>query len=286
MMLSNPPLGWGIWTLTARAIDDSGLIRTSAPVYLRLPVPSTTVFLTSGPWRYLNDGSDPGPNWRAAGFDDATWPSDYTVLGTWPFADTEIDIGPSGARHPTLYFRSLFSVNPIVLPHINRFILGLYRESGDGVVVYLNGLEILRTNLADGPVSSTNYTGLEERDAVWSEVELDGDLLLAQNILAVEMHQNSPNSEQFAFDLELSGHLDATTPLLSVTRSEAGIQLSWERKWYWSESGRTWFVHHGSLEQATEFDGPWSLVEGFPAGAYSASTAAGVPQLFFRLRWP
>ena len=62
-----------------------------------------------------------------------------------------MDGGPSGDRHITTYFRHGFSVDDP--ESIEGLTLALQRD--DGAVVYLNGAEILRSNLPAGPIQAS-----------------------------------------------------------------------------------------------------------------------------------
>ena len=77
----------------------------------------------------------------------------------------------------------------------------------DGAVVYLNGTEVVRTNIPAGTVNSeTRATklikGAEEKK--WLRYSLDPGLLVTgDNVLAVEIHQKGPNSADHSFDAKL-----------------------------------------------------------------------------------
>ncbi len=77
----------------------------------------------------------------------------------------------------------------------------------DGAIVYLNGSEIYRVNLPTRAVSASTtatrqVTGLE-RD-VFFPVKIDpAKLKRGQNVLAAEIHANSPQRAGIKFDLEL-----------------------------------------------------------------------------------
>ena len=158
-------------------------------------------------WRYLDDGSDQGTAWRTAAFNDSAWPAGRAQLG---FGDgDEATIigygGNAGAKHVTTYFRRTFSVSdPFAYASLA---LRLLRD--DGAVVYLNGSEVLRTNMPAGAIGSTTLAsstifGADETEYV--SASLSPSLLVAgANLIAVEVHQSDRTSSDLSFDLELVG---------------------------------------------------------------------------------
>lgn len=164
-----------------------------------VPVPA------GGEWLYLDDGSDPGPNWRAGSFDDSEWKTGRADFGFGGRHETTLDPGPPDRRHVTAYFRRQFFVSDPTF--FRSLILRLRRD--DGAVVYLNGTEIHRANVPAGAGNLTLATksvgGVEEEVFFPTAVPLSL-LRAASNILAVELHQDSFRAGDAAFDLELSAN--------------------------------------------------------------------------------
>jgi hypothetical protein len=159
-----------------------------------------------GQWRYLDDGSDPGSNWISPDFNDSNWKQGKAELGFGDDPATVIDGGPPDRRHITSYFRQSFDVTD---PSFLRSLL-LRLKRDDGAVVYLNGTEIHRANLPSGAVTpntlaTREVSGLEEESLFPIRVNLEL-LRLGRNVIAVEVHQNSPDSDDLSFDLELSAN--------------------------------------------------------------------------------
>jgi hypothetical protein len=78
----------------------------------------------------------------------------------------------------------------------------------DGVVVYLNGVEAYRNNMPTGAIGYTtrasSFIGGADETA-WLTVLLNPALLVAgTNVIAVEIHQDSPSSSDISFDMELT----------------------------------------------------------------------------------
>ena len=178
--------------------------RTSSDVSFNLELATTTatesndLVAAGSTWRYLDDGSDQGTEWRAADFDDASWASGAAELG---FGEGD-EATTIASGHITYYFRHTFNVaSP---GDVSTLTLSLKRD--DGAVVYLNGTEVARDNLAAGEVTYTTLADNAADDGEsFHEFTLDAtDLVAGDNVLAVEVHQVSTSSSDLSFDLQLA----------------------------------------------------------------------------------
>ena len=158
-------------------------------------------------WRYLDDGSDQGTAWKEANFQaGANWKEGLAQLG---FGDgderTVIDFGPDpNNKHITTYFRHEFDV-----PEARRYYdLNLFITRDDGVIVYLNGNEIWRSNLPPNVNSSTlaeaEVSGSNERNLIPVSVD-PSHLRDGTNVLAVELHLASPDSPDASMTAYMTG---------------------------------------------------------------------------------
>lgn len=160
---------------------------------------------TRSTWRYLDDGSNQRTAWREPDFDDSQWESGRAQLGYGGNGErTEIGFGPdSQNKFRTTYFRTTFDVdNP------QQYEAGLIRlVRDDGAVVYLNGEEIIRSNMPSGRInyrtlSRSTVGGSEERS--FFEFDFPTDLIRdGENTIAVEVHQTNNSSSDLSFELEL-----------------------------------------------------------------------------------
>jgi hypothetical protein len=154
-------------------------------------------------WRYSDTGTDLGTAWRGPAYDDTTWKSGPGELG---FGDgdeaTTVSWGTvSSNRYRTTYFRRSFDVtDPASVAAVN---LGVRRD--DGVVVYLNGTEVGRSNMPAGTVTYATYASTSNIDEVALQpMSAPASLLVAgANTLAVEVHQAGRASSDLSFDLQL-----------------------------------------------------------------------------------
>jgi uncharacterized delta-60 repeat protein len=158
-------------------------------------------------WKYSDIGVDLGTAWRAPLFDDSAWARGPGVLGYGQGNEaTMVSWGPnSSAKYITTYFRHSFIVTNTA--GVSALSLNLLRD--DGAVVYLNGVEVARDNLPAGPVAFATVAvgavgGADETN--YFPHSLGASLLVnGVNVVAVEVHQNSPVSADLSFDLELLG---------------------------------------------------------------------------------
>src|SRR5687768_11219977 len=113
-------------------------------------------------WKYLDNGTNQGTAWRAAGFNDGTW---KTGSGKFGFgisdAATRVSFGPdSKKKYITYYFRTLVHIaDPAIYPN---YVGRLKRD--DGAIVYVNGKEVYRTNMPAGAISYLTLAALGATD--------------------------------------------------------------------------------------------------------------------------
>src|SRR4051812_32809972 len=71
-------------------------------------------------WKYHNLNTDLGTAWRNSAYDDSAWggpavgPLGDNLEGAVQLCTSVIDIGPSGARYPGIYYRRNFQVTNAV----------------------------------------------------------------------------------------------------------------------------------------------------------------------------
>jgi len=214
----------GSYPLTAVATDNDGRTRTSDPVVVTVVDPVLTTLLPKGSgWKYLANGSDQGTAWKEVGFDDSTWSSGPGVLGGGDtHIVTTIDIGPTGGRYMTTYFRRTFEASDIA--DIKRLDLNVLRD--DGVVIYINGTEVARQNMPGGAVNyltgaSATIGGTDETTYFPSIASPLPGLVEGTNVIAVEVHQHDNQSSDLGFDLELIAASLASPPVVTIVATDA-----------------------------------------------------------------
>jgi hypothetical protein len=221
---------------------------------------STTLIAKDSVWKYLDDGSDQGTEWRATAFNDSAWSSGAAELGYADSPATVVGYGPdSNNKYIGTYFRSAFTVaNPAT---VSSLVMNLVRD--DGAVIYLNGTEIARSNMNAGSVL---YNTLAPSPAVgnadestYFPVTFSVDpvplLVAGTNVVAVEVHQQAATSSDLSFNLELSAQ---TIPVGNPP--SVAIQ---------SPSNSATFTAPATVEitaNAADTDGTISTVEFFQGG--------------------
>lgn len=204
----------GTHQIKAIATDNLGARATSTVAQISVTLPaSNTVFLvsTGAVWRYLDTGVFPGTNWMQNDFDDTAWLSGPAELGYGDTTDgrpeaTIIRFGSNANnRIITYYFRRAFFVSDPTA--YTNLLVRLMRD--DGGAVYLNGIEVFRSNLPTGALlpstlASSTVNGSAEAQFFSTNVS-PTRLQAGLNVIAAEIHQSAANSTDLSFDLELRG---------------------------------------------------------------------------------
>ncbi|RRJ64020.1 carbohydrate-binding protein [Paenibacillus oralis] len=164
-------------------------------------------------WKYYDKGQAAGSGWTDTGYDDSAWSAGAAPLGydNKGYAKTVVSYGPDGNnKYPTTYFRKTFEVADTT--GILELNASLVRD--DGAVVYLNGQEIIRSNMQAGPVSYNTYANAtvnDERDR--NVFQIDPSLLVkGTNVLTAEVHQVNATSSDIAFDFGLAAVKEMAQP--------------------------------------------------------------------------
>ncbi|MBC8002226.1 MAG: lamin tail domain-containing protein, partial [Opitutaceae bacterium] len=198
----------GAGTYTFRLTASDGELQASDTVFvtfMRAPTPAT--FITTGSsWKFFDQGSDRGTTWVNLNYDDSTWASGVGPLGYGdPHIVTTVAYGTNTAnRHVTTWFRKTFNVvNPADVSNLKARYL-----RDDGLVVYLNGVEVFRNSMSVGVIAYTNYAssviGGTDETTYFTATIASSLLQVGPNILAVEVHQANAGSSDLGFDLELT----------------------------------------------------------------------------------
>lgn len=210
----------GTYTVYARIEDSSGLTADSDPVTFTVQeLPASTLVPRGSIWRYEDSNTDLGTAWRNPGYNDGAWGSGPGPLGNGALGGEEshiatpVNIGPAGARIPTVYYRHTFTVNdPSAYVGL---VLNLLRD--DGAAVYLNGQEIVRDGVAVGAVHATfasQTVGVPDETAYFQSVASASALVAGVNVLAGESKNVSTGSSDLGFDFEVIGDL---VPVVNLT---------------------------------------------------------------------
>jgi hypothetical protein len=135
----------------------------------------------------------------------------------------------------------------------------------DGAVVYLNGAEIFRSNMTNGPISHTtvalSVVGGTDENAFFATNVNPALLVNGTNLLAVELHQANATGSDAGFDLELSAlTLGTNLPPLQGQPADDGLplipgelQLGWSK---FTGPGNVHFASSNAAATSASFDVP------------------------------
>ena len=135
------------------------------------------------PMKFYNQAKKPSNKWNQLKFNDEKWSQgDYSSFGN--FAAN------------TAYFRKEFNVDNKNKYSIFAFDLEIY----DGVIVYINGQEVIRRNMPAAGVKHETKASARYDALFWRRTAVPTDMLQnGKNVLAVELHRF--DNATIAFDM-------------------------------------------------------------------------------------
>ncbi|MDF1699425.1 MAG: CotH kinase family protein [Saprospiraceae bacterium] len=173
-------------------------------------------------WKYLDDGSEPSSEWYTNAFNDESWNSGNAKFGYGDNNETTtISFGDNAnEKHITTYFRKTIQVDD---PNSFAGAMTIELLRDDGAIVYINGEEVVRSNLPSGSINSTTMASTfaaGEEESTYYRFILDQTMLIAgPNTIAVEVHQSAANSSDLGFDLSLNALKIQSDNIISTERS-------------------------------------------------------------------
>lgn len=155
------------------------------------PSPSTLLPIRST-WKYSDSGADLGSAWRMPGYDDSAWGSGPGKLGYGDGDEaTIVAFGTSTSKFKTTYFRATF---PVADPAASSQLTLLLRRD-DGAVVYINGVEVQRSNMPEtGAITHDSepltVIGAADEGQYLQYTVSSSNLVVGANVVAVSVHQH------------------------------------------------------------------------------------------------
>ncbi len=241
------------------------------------------VFDFTNSWSYFYTSLN-GVNWKDSSFVDTSWASGPGLLWVDTRSTPTPDVEPRNTQKPqnsaagypftTYYFRTHFQIDDLSQTSALLF----HGKIDDGAAFYLNGTEIYRLRLPVGATYTTRANaypcGGDANCIDEFKIPLASlpSLKEGDNLLAVEVHNYDPRSNDITFGLALHriDSLQVVTPaLLSIARVDGGIEIKWDGA-------------GGMLQFAPAPDGPWEDLQ-----AYSGSQVIiplGEENRFYRLQ--
>ncbi|HEX6866575.1 MAG TPA: lamin tail domain-containing protein, partial [Caulobacteraceae bacterium] len=183
------------------------------------------LMITNHNWRYNQSGQDLGTLWRAAGYNDASWPSGFALFGEEPNATYPEPIRtPLSLQRPggggqvvTYYFRTHFNA-PSNLAGWNITVRAFV---DDGAVFYVNGAEVGRLRMGSGTVTAASLANNAPEPANDTFTFPGAGIVAGDNVLAVEVHQTTATSSDVVFGMSMQAILSVTNcSLLGLVLNE------------------------------------------------------------------
>jgi hypothetical protein len=194
------------------------------------PVGPQTLVAYGTSWKYLDNGTNQGTAWRGTSFSDATWASGNAQLGYGDGDEaTVVSFGPdANNKYITTYFRKTISIaDASILTSISGNV-----KRDDGIAIYVNGTEVYRNNLTAGAAYNTLGTLASDDGATPIAFNFNPSAFVTgNNVIAVEVHQNSVTSTDISFDLQLIGNTGGDASLTRGPYMNSALQNSVVIRW-------------------------------------------------------
>jgi len=158
-------------------------------------------------WRYFKPLEGVPEGWNGLDFDDSSWETGPTGIG-YGDGDDQTVLQDMQGKYLSVYVRKEFFVSePDALEGLLFTVL-----YDDGVLLYLNGVEVGRANLPQGPIGPETpaQSSVESRKASF---QVDSTLVRrGLNIIAASIHNASLESADLSFDISVVPLLPESAP--------------------------------------------------------------------------
>jgi len=176
-------------------------------------------------WKFWHTEAAPSPNWSKVDFEDSAWKSGPAQLGYGDGDEVTKLFEGERAKPITAYFRRAFEV-----PGNKYIVLLVHLLRDDGAVVYINGAEVARDNMPEGPVTPQTLAATTvggEGEGHWQTFSVPATALReGRNVIGVEVHQANASSSDLSFDLRLEGALTVIPGRMVVSIKATQAQTS------------------------------------------------------------
>jgi len=213
---------------------------------------SATYVPYASSWRVLDNGTDQTPGFAASSYvETAAWRTETVqankVLGygdngraNLPTQTPNLSFGASSSnKYITTYFRQTFTVPDA--SQLSSLMLNLIRD--DAAVIYINGVEVARSNMPAGPITYLTFSStIVDSAAEYTPNAINiptTAVVSGQNLLAIELHQRDGTSSDISFSAQLVGTTVDTVvpeapiaillPLLGLATLGGGVYIQRRR---------------------------------------------------------
>ncbi len=194
------------YSYTVSAVDSLGQQTASAPASVTTTAQATLVGSTAG-WRWRFAATAPDSAWTGVAYDDSAWATGSGAFGFGStIVTTDISVGAPSPRPLSAQFRTTFQV-----PDLNAVgsSVSLTFVADDGVVLYLNGVEVTRQNLPAGALTADSYATAAPRSTTSNANPVTvtvpkSALRSGTNVLSGESHANYRSTPDLLFRATLT----------------------------------------------------------------------------------
>jgi len=184
---------------------------------------------TTNLWRYNTNHLNLGTAWRAPAYDDSGWSGPGLAL--FGFETDEAQYNNLGVHFNNRFtdpsydqpfitnycFRTHFQVPDYPAAVLAATRLRTTNWFDDGVIYYLNGIELLRTNVPSGMVTATTFAlGMLPEPIQRVLTNFSTSLVVGDNVLAAELHQVATTSSDEVFGMTMTAILPS--PIVITTQ--------------------------------------------------------------------
>lgn len=209
------------------AVGEFGRNSEPGTASVSTPADTAVTFIQEGSdWSWRYDAAAWDPDWKTLGYDSSSWATGTAVLGRGP-GTWETNIMPEALSPIPLsaQFRKAVQVeDPSVVVDAVISV-----RADDGVVVYVNGVEVGRQNLSNATLGQNSYASAAPRTSTAAanpvQFEVPSAVLRAgDNIVAASVHGNYRGTTDLSFDLSFA----ATRGEAQIPDAPAAPQVSVE----------------------------------------------------------
>lgn len=172
----------------------------------------TTIFGLGSSWKYNDNDVALASTWKDANYNNASWPSGNGPLGYGDPVTTNFVAGVD-----TAYLTKDFTVNLADLTTTMEF--GVRRD--DGIIVYLNGEEVIRDNMPAGVVAHGDFSTATIDGAAETAINIfsipKNKFVQGNNRISIELHNRSSGSSDLTIDAYLKNTGVITPPANTCT---------------------------------------------------------------------
>jgi len=187
--------------------------------------------ISSTLWAYDNSGTDYLDAWRQPGFDDSSWSTGFGLFGFettpneyLPYTFQTYIPPPNNGGHPTVYYRAHFFWDG----SLTNYSLIATNYLDDGAVYYINGQFADQIRITANPVLYSTLAQIQNNEGIAEIRSLTNPLLIGDNIIEVEVHQQSccisSSSSDDVFGMALTAISSVTN--ITVNASSASLVLN------------------------------------------------------------